>query len=74
MTRWWTKVKGRPVEEHKTKLSAGIRLSFAVNEGGVSIEDVGLYRRNPEKYPNEPNCIRAEMVKAAKRAKKLHRK
>ncbi len=60
---WWTKANGGKVEEHKTKLDAEVRLNFAKNAGGEPLESLGLYKRNPEKYPDEPNLLPAMIEK-----------
>lgn len=70
MSAWWTKVDGK-VERHdgrKPKLGAAITLNFAINMGGVPTALCGLYRRDPTKYPDEPNLLPAEITKARKRA------
>lgn len=62
---WWTTIERADgsvkVEKHAggedPKLSAGITLLFAKTMEGVPIEQMGLYKRDPTKYPNEPNLL-----------------
>lgn len=65
---WWTKIEREngkvEIEKHEDrqpKLGAMIKLNFARNMGGVPLEKLGLYERDPEKHPDEPNVL-AQMI------------
>ena len=67
---WFTKIDVGELagtNEHKTKLAASMRLSFAVGAGGAKPEDCGLYKRDPRKHPDAENLLPAEMAKAERR-------
>jgi len=71
---WWTKIvraDGKvEIKDHKgpkPKLSAMITLNFAHNAGGVPHENLGLYKRNPEKYLYEPNLLPAMLAEHEKK-------
>lgn len=64
---WWTKVvdgSSPGVKKHKTKLEAGIELRFAIRMGGSTPELCGLYKRDPKKYPDEPNLLQKTVERA----------
>lgn len=66
----WSKVQGE-IEKHdgqKPMMAAAIRVNFAVNLSKVPVEECGIYRRDPEKYPDEPDILPAKLEKARKRA------
>ncbi len=68
MAAWWTKIERengnveiKKHDDRKPKLGAMITLNFARNIGEVPLEKLGLYKRDPEKYPDEPNVL-AQMI------------
>lgn len=70
MSAWWSRV-GDVVEKHNRrspKFAAATRVSFAVGMGGARVADCGIYRRDPEKHPDEPNVLPEMMEKARKRS------
>jgi len=63
---WWTKANGGVFERHDTQMSAAIRLNFAHTMGGEPVSELGLYRRDPSKYPDEPNVLSETLAKLGK--------
>lgn len=66
MSAWWTKTP-EGVQKHdgrRPKFAALIRLNFARTMSGHPLESLGLYRRDPEKNPAEPNVFTAMLEKA----------
>lgn len=62
---FWTKV-GDLLQKHdgiQPKMWALFRINVAVNgtSPGIPISDCSMYRRDPSKYPNEPDILAAEM-------------
>lgn len=69
MSAWWTKTP-EGVQKHdgrKPKLGAMIRLQFASTMGKHPLDSLGLYRRDPEQHPNEPNVLPAMIAKEESR-------
>lgn len=69
---WWTKIRGE-VKKHdgrSPKMAAAIELNFAHHVSDVPHSEMGLYKRDPSKYPDEPNMLPAEMEKVRKRMAK----
>ena len=65
----WSKVDN-VVEKHSAPqpmLAAAIRCNFAVNAGGIPLDRCGIYRRDPAKFPDEPNILPEQIAKAARR-------
>lgn len=65
MSAWWSRTPDG-VKKHdgrKSKLAATIRLNLAGTMGGYPIESLGLYRRDPEKHPDEPNALPGMIAK-----------
>lgn len=62
---WWTKINGK-VEEHRVKIAALMTIS-GMTWGDAKVEECGLYKRNPSKYPEEPNLLPKELAKAQDR-------
>lgn len=70
MSAWWTKIKG-VVKRHdgrKPKLGAVIAATFA-KAAGTPIEELGLYRKDPAKYPDAVNELPDMLEKAARRGR-----
>ncbi len=70
---WWTRIASGElagVKQHKTKIEAAMRINFAVNAGGASLAGCGLYKRNPEKFPGEPDVLPETLVKARGRGRR----
>ena len=63
---WWTR-RGAKIEKHSTKMKAAITVNFAHAMGGVALSDLGLYRRDPARYPDEPDVLPAELARVALR-------
>lgn len=71
MSVWWTKIRG-VVKKHdgrKPKLGAVIALTFA-KATGVPQAELGLYRKDPEKFPDTTNELPAMLEKARKGRKR----
>lgn len=67
---WWTKVVGAGtldgIKKHDKKLGAIITLNFAVSFG-ANHADCGLYKREPQTHPDEPNLLPAMLAKIRQR-------
>lgn len=62
---WWIKIVGTELAgltEHKTKVAALMRLSFAMNVGATR-DECGLYKRDPERHPDAQNLLPALVEK-----------
>ena len=59
---WFSKV-GDEVKEHDQKLWAIFACKVAVSMGTSKVEDCAIYKRNPAKYPDEPNLLPAMIEK-----------
>ena len=59
---WFSKV-GDAVVEHKQKLWAIFACKVAVSMNTAKIEDCAIYKRDPAKYPDEPNLLPAMVEK-----------
>jgi len=73
---WWTKIVGGPldgVKKHGTKLEAVIEINFGRLDGKVVLKECGLYKRDPRKYPDEPNLLPTALERAKKRQEKRKR-
>lgn len=60
---WFSKAFGGEVKRHEKKLWAISECNFAAH-GGASVTDLGVYKRDPSKYPDEPNLLPALIAKA----------
>ncbi len=72
---WWTRVEREDGKVEETrhdgkqpKMSAAIALNFARNVGGVPLEKLGLYKRDPSRFPDEPNLLPEMMRKLQEKA------
>lgn len=73
---WWTKVDAGAlagVQEHKTRLQAGITIRFAVMCGGASPELCGIYKKDPRKHPDAENHLPRIAAKADRAASRRNK-
>lgn len=69
MSAWYSRV-GDKIERHdgrRPKFAAVIRCTITVSMGVAKAEDCGIYRRDPAKYPDEPDVFAAMLEKAQAR-------
>lgn len=64
---WWTSVKGRENERHRTLVDAAIRINFAVNMGGIAVDDCGIFKHDPASKPSAENLLPCYLAKATGR-------
>lgn len=70
---WWTKIRTK-VEKWdgpKPKMRAAIALNFARNMSGVPLEELHLYRQDPEKHPDTPDVLPVEMDRIERRGRSM---
>lgn len=70
MSAWWSKVQGN-TEKHdgpSPQMQGAIRIRFAVTMGGIPAEECGLFRRDPDKYPDEPDMLPGLVARANRAA------
>ena len=63
---WFSKAFGGKIESHKQKLWAVSRCNFAASDG-QAVADLGVYKRDPSKHPDEPNLLPDMIAKAQRR-------
>jgi len=61
MAKWYSMIRG-DVNEHNGKLWA-ISACNIHGAGGVPVSEMGVYRRDPRKHPDEPNILPVEIEK-----------
>lgn len=54
---WFSKAFDGKIERHQQKVWAIVRCNIARGAAGEAPENLGVYRRDPSKYPDEPNLL-----------------
>ena len=66
---WFSKAEGGKIEQHDKKLWALFRCKVAVTTTDETADALGVYKRDPSKYPDEPNLLPG--IIAAAQSKKI---
>ena len=61
---WFSKADGGKIEQHKQKLWAVFRCKVATTMSAEAVADLGVYKRDPSKFPDEPNLLPDMIAKA----------